>query len=112
MFTLKLFRRKNGQLVTRIVAVHHVQVMEIGTNKKMLEIWAFHSAAGDGRLRGDYDCYYVGEKEPDMDAANDDVLFGWGLLENWEGNTTQHFRPASYASPQRSCGRLAVGRPA
>ena len=91
MFTLKLFRRTNGQLITKVLAVDHVQTMEIGRDKKTLEIWAFKTPSGDG-----YEAYFVGEREKNMTALNEANHFGWGLLENWEGNTTQHFRPASY----------------
>jgi hypothetical protein len=91
MFTLKLYRRRNGQLVTKVLAVHHVTTMEIGTKKKTLEIWAHRSTLGS-----DYEAYYVGEREDDMTALTDENHFGWGLLENWEGNTTEHYRPSSY----------------
>lgn len=91
MFTLKLFRRKNGQLVTKAVAVDHIQTMEIGVDGKTLEIWAFNSKAG-----ADYENYYVGEREDNMTALNDENHWGWGLLENWEGKTSEHYRPASY----------------
>lgn len=91
MFTLKLYRRKNGQLVTKVLAVHYVTTMEIGENRKTLEIWAYKSEQG-----GDYESYYVGEREETMTALTDDNHFGWGLLENLEGNTTEHYRPASY----------------
>lgn len=91
MFTLKLYRRRNGQLVTRIIAVHHITAMVIGTKQKTIEIWAHRTAQG-----GDYDAFFVGEREAGMTALTDENHFGWGLLENWEGNTTEHFRPASY----------------
>jgi len=91
MFTLKLFRRQNGQLSKKIIVAHHIQVMEIGQNKRTLEIWVFRSEAG-----GDYDTYYVGEKEDGMDVLSSFNHWGWGLLENGEGNTTEHFRPAGY----------------
>jgi len=89
MFTLKLFKRNNGQLITKTIAVHHVQTMEIGANQKTIEIWAFKDA-------NDYENYFVGEREEEMTALNDNNHWGWGLLENWEGNTSQHYRPASY----------------
>lgn len=89
MFTLKLFRRDNGQLVTKTIAVHHVQTMEIGNNRKTIEIWAFKDEY-------DYKNYYVGELEQEMTELNNGNHWGWGLLENWEGNTSQHYRPASY----------------
>lgn len=92
MFTLKLFRRKNGQLVTKTLAVHHVETMEIGTTGRIIEVHAY-------RCQGDYglhEQYFIGEREDDMDALNDQNYWGWGLLENWEGNTSEHYRPASY----------------
>lgn len=91
MFTLKLFRSRNGQLVTKVVAVHHVQTMEIGKTGRMLELWAFH-----GQEPSTYDAYFIGEPDPGMDAVNDENHWGWGLLENWEGNTSEHYRPAGY----------------
>ena len=48
---------------------------------------------------GDYEVYYIGEPELGMDAINGDNNFGWGLLENSDGRTTQHFRPAGYGIP-------------
>lgn len=89
MFTLKLFRRRNGQLVTKTISVHHVQTMEIGTRGKMIEVWAFQPS-------GDYDAYFIGDPDPGMDALNEDNHWGWGLLENEAGRTSEHYRPASY----------------
>lgn len=94
MFTLKLFRRTNGlgsQLVTSITQVDHVQVMEIGTSGRMIELWAF---AFEGPST--YESYFIGEKEDGMDSVNEYNNWGWGLLENANGVTSQHFRPASY----------------
>ena len=95
MFTLKLFRSRNGQLVTRVIACDHVQTMTIGETGRIIELWAFHGPEPSG-----YDCYYIGEAEPGMSAVDDIAHhgnhYGWGLLENWEGNTSQHFRPAGY----------------
>jgi hypothetical protein len=101
MFTLKLFRRNpSGQMVHIVIQCASVQVMEIG--KKALELWAFKS----GDLCGaDYLTFYVGEPEEPMEAYGRDDLhlatgpnswWGWGLLENWEGNTSEHYRPASF----------------
>lgn len=97
MFTLKLFKRLGpapGQdIVTRVVAVHHVQTRKFA--ELGLEIWAFHGPEPSG-----YDTYYVGEFGPDADAVDNinhfGNHFGWGLLENWEGNTSEHYRPTSY----------------
>ena len=91
MFTLKLYKGRNGQLVTRIMAVDHVQTMTIGPNDRLLELWAF-----EGREPSAYESVYIGDVDPNMDAVTEDNHWGWGLLENWEGNTTQHFRPAGY----------------
>lgn len=91
MFTLKLFRSRNGQLVTRVLAVDHVQTMTIGREGRTLEVWAFHGPEPSG-----YDAFFIGDREPHMDALNDENHWGWGLLENWEGNTSEHYRPASY----------------
>lgn len=100
MFTLKLFRNRNGQLVTRVVAVHHVVSMSIGERHHAIELWAF-----DGPSPSSYSVYYIGEPEPGMEAhgrenadleAGEGSWWGWGLLENWEGNTSEHYRPGSY----------------
>jgi hypothetical protein len=106
MFTLKLFRRTcptSTQLSTKIVNVDRVVSHEIGDvvdgKSSALELHAFRTSGAD------YDTYYVGKPSPGMEAFGKDDLhlsfehhswWGWGLLENWEGNTTQHFRPASY----------------
>lgn len=104
MFTLKLYRRNPplegapGEIVTKIIPVHEVTTVQIGKERKALELWAHRDGA-------DRETYYIGEPEPGMDAYEKDgnhlefgpySWWGWGLLENWEGNTTQHFRPASY----------------
>jgi hypothetical protein len=86
MFTLKLYRRPGDHLTTQIQAAHHVVTREIAPHT--LELRAF-----DGPEPSTYDTVYLGERLPDMTAITDDNHFGWGLLENWEGNTTQHFRP-------------------
>ncbi len=95
MFTLKLFKSVNGQLVTRAMAVHHVQTMTCGDTGRLLELWAFR-----GQEPAAYDTYYIGDAEPGMNAVDDIAVhgnhYGWGLLENWEGNTSEHYRPAGY----------------
>lgn len=107
MFTLKLFRRKahicnNGDrtLMHMVLPVSKVIVLEIGKDGHALEIQAYKSDA-----KFDYETYYVGEPEPGMEDFGSDSLhletgprswWGWGLLENWEGNTSEHYRPASY----------------
>lgn len=96
MFTLKLFKRLGDgpgvDIVSRVVAVHHVQTRKIESG---LEILAFHGPEPSG-----YDTYYVGDFGPECDAVDDIRYYGnhwgWGLLENWEGNTSEHYRPASY----------------
>lgn len=93
MFTLKLFKSVGGELITRAVAVHHVETQTCG--KGLLSIWAFH-----GPEPSAYDSYYIGEAGPDATAVDDIAHpgnhWGWGLLENWEGNTSEHYRPAGY----------------
>lgn len=92
MFTLKLYRRVNGNLITRIVACASISVKQIAKNTD--ELWAFHddkNAEG-----GSYHVYYIGERKPEMTAIDDYNHFEWALLENWEGNTTQHIRPHNY----------------
>lgn len=107
MFTLKLYRRVNHDtVITHIVPCHHVQTMTFEhadqrvdyPAHKGLELWAFNSAAPS-----DYETYLIGEPEHHavVDQAGDVVgmspkWYGWGLLENENGRTTEHFRPASY----------------
>jgi len=103
MFTLKLFRRngpESKQITHKVIAVHRVMVHEIGKEGHALEIVAFMS-----NQNNDYETYYVGQPESGMEAFGKDDLhlnsepgswWGWGLLENWEGNTSEHYRPASY----------------
>lgn len=103
MFTLKLYRRScpgSKQISHKVVAVHRVVVHEIGVEGHALEIIAFSS-----NQNNDYETYYIGTPEQGMDAYGrqdmhlgdgDHSWWGWGLLENWEGNTSEHYRPASY----------------
>lgn len=102
MFTLKLYRRRGPdtkQKMRKVVAVNRVVVLEIGEKGQALEMWAF---TGPGN---EYEHYYIGEPEPGMDAfgkldlhmgIEPNSWWGWGLLENWEGNTSEHYRPAGY----------------
>jgi len=105
MFTLKLYRRSNPasiQKTHKVISCHRVMVHEIGKTGHALELKAIMSEHNK-----DYDCqtYYIGEPEPGMEAHGRDDLhiesgdhswWGWGLLENAQGNTTEHYRPASY----------------
>lgn len=107
MFTLKLYRRAcptTSAIMTKTIAVHRVVTSEIGDavdgKFKALELWAFKSDQSN-----DYEKYYVGEPQRGMTAygkedlhmdMGEDTWWGWGLLENWEGNTSEHYRPASY----------------
>lgn len=125
MFTLKLYRRMkavvepvvtqtpNGPMVsvssqvacpshltTKVVEVEEVHVHQIGVKGRALEIHLFgptHDKYGD--------TYYIGEPEEGMDAFGKEDLhlhmepyswWGWGLLENASGKTTEHFRPANW----------------
>lgn len=95
MFTLKLFyRNENGDLSTTILPCHHVEVREFkdadGETKdgKAMEVWAF-----DNPEPSNYKSYLIGSITNDRRKGG---WHGWGLLENLEGNTTQHFRPASF----------------
>lgn len=104
MFTLKLYRRTAPDtVITKVLSVHHVQTMtfEHGDNKA-LEIWAF-----DGPEPSTYLSFLVGDEarhradfganpEPNMTLRPEHDWFGWGLLENAAGKTTEHFRPAGY----------------
>ena len=97
MFTLKLFyRREGGSLVTHIESCHHVEAREFGKdNDKAIELWVF-----DGPVPSLYHSFLIGDKnaQPNREDPNfiSEGWFGWGLLENESGKTTQHFRPASY----------------
>lgn len=107
MFTLKLYRRLPAlpeagvppHKHRKVMSVHRVMVLEIGKEGRALELWAFPNESND------YQAYYIGEPELGMDAYGQQGLhldyephswWGWGLLENWEGNTTEHYRPAGY----------------
>lgn len=101
MFTLKLYRHKgpdNSQNMHKVMSVDHVTVMEIGDKKNALELWAF-------KPNGDYHTYFIGVPEEGMAAFGRDDLhldmnpgswWGWGLLENENGRTSEHYRPGSY----------------
>lgn len=107
MFTLKLFRRVNGQVTTKIEQVQRVTVHEVMDDTSesvrptgMLELTAFPSEGGF-----DYHTYFVGALTPEQKEGrlgidwlgqDNHSAWGWGLLENMNGKTTQHFRPASY----------------
>jgi hypothetical protein len=102
MFTLKLYRRFNGQKIQKTIPVHHVVVIEIGTLNRLLEIHAYAEATPANDV---HEVYYLRDAEEGMTAIESDVPgehqgwgnhWGWGLLENWEGNTSEHYRPASY----------------
>jgi len=110
MFTLKLYRRVNPDVViTKVLSVHHVQAMSfeqeevdrkavrIYTNKA-IELWAFH-----GPEPSAYDSYLVGDREKFKPVLKhtgvlrpEDDWWGWGLLENEAGRTTEHYRPANF----------------
>lgn len=75
-------------------------VSEIGDKKQALELTVFPREDSN-----DYQTYYIGKPEEGMDAFGREDLhlglepgswWGWGLLENWEGNTTEHYRPHNY----------------
>jgi hypothetical protein len=91
MFTLKLFRSEEGITRTKIVSVHHVETETIGPDKKTIRIMAYNSSNG-----GDYRDYYVGEYKEEYDAIDKRDHYGWGLLENLSGRTSEHFRPHNY----------------
>lgn len=101
MFTLKLYRRKGPettQKMHKVIAVHRAVVLDIGEKGGALEIHAYVDQGGP-------EIYYIGEPEPGMDAHGRDDLhlgtepyswWGWGLLENQDGKTSEHYRPAGY----------------
>jgi hypothetical protein len=103
MFTLKLYRRKGPDTTRKthkVIAVDRVVVHEIGETGHALELTAYLTNNDH-----DWETYYVGDPEPGMDAHGRNDLhldsgshswWGWGLLENAQGNTSEHYRPASY----------------
>jgi hypothetical protein len=103
MFTLKLYRRScpsSALKMHKVMAAHRVVVMEIGEACHALELQVFPSENNNV-----YETYYVGEPEKGMEAYGRDDLhlssephswWGWGLLENMKGATSEHYRPASY----------------
>lgn len=103
MFTLKLYRYKGPMTslkTVKAISVHRVVVHEMGEHGASLEVVAFTSAANN-----DYETYYIGEPEAGMEAFGKDDLhldtsphswWGWGLLENELGRTTERYRPSGY----------------
>ncbi len=108
MFTLKLYRRlpelegAPNSKMSKTLDVFRVVTTEIGKDGHALELCVFLGSRESGL---DYETYYVGVPEIGMDAfgkenlhldSGDGSWWGWGLLENSSGNTTEHYRPASY----------------
>lgn len=106
MFTLKLYRRSGydtAKITHKVLEVDHVVVhamTEPVNDKQSLEIQAFY----DAECRT-WDVFYVGEPSKGMEAFGKKDLhlhsgchswWGWGLLENAVGKTTEHYRPGSY----------------
>lgn len=106
MFTLKLYRRVNDQKVSLVIGTHHVVAMELPSVKDkegnicLLELRVYHSASPL-----DCDSYFVGDASSVLGVPNSIIddrgdghnsLWGWGLLENAAGKTSEHYRPASY----------------
>ena len=98
MFTLKLYRRVNPEMVvTKIVPCHHVETLSFQHGEdKAISLRAF-----DGPEPSSYLEFNIGDAEKhrtpeDKKISPDtpDWWFGWGLLENEAGRTTEHFRPA------------------
>lgn len=94
MFTLKLYRRDSiGRLFTRALEVHHVDSLVIGDNT--LELKAY-TGPQRGNVWAENEQIYVGERTPEMTAIDDFNHWGWGLLENSHGRTTEHYRPHTF----------------
>lgn len=100
MFTLKLFRRLDAhRKMHKIIEAKEVMVHDIGVKGQALELFV---AIDD---IGNYAIYFIGEPEEGMDGYGRNDLhldsrsgswWGWGLLENKDGKTSEHYRPASY----------------
>lgn len=102
MFTLKLYRIKGPgsvHIMHKVITVREVVVHQIGTKGQALEIHAVYDELGN------YDIWYVGVPEEGMDAFGRNDLhldmspgswWGWGLLENADGKTSEFYRPAGY----------------
>jgi hypothetical protein len=92
MFTLKLY--KDGPLPpegrTEIIQTTGLWVNHGPNDVK--QVLAFRGQVG----ASEYDTFYVGGKpEPDQDAINIGVggnHYGWAVLENAQGKTTEMFR--------------------
>lgn len=105
MFTLKLYRRprdengndmSTGNLETLIMLCDRVFVQELGDRdqygrRTTLQIVAFRNKDDDLDSKE----FYVGERHTWL-AEMGTPHYGWALLENMAGKTTQHFRPHSY----------------
>lgn len=101
MFVLKLFRRRNGQLVCRTLEVTEIISMDCGNHEKLLEIEAYRGKAEHDTFFIGKDPYPEDESRPPTDIIDrygswNMSLWGWGLLENSDGKTTEHYRPHSY----------------
>lgn len=102
MFTLKLYKRTSPEMViTKVLSCHHIETLSFQhmdediAHHRGLEIRAFEGPEPSHYLSfliGDETKHvlYAGPKPPSPD------WWGWGLLENAAGKTTEHFRPAGY----------------
>jgi hypothetical protein len=82
--------------VTHIESCHHVEAREFGEgNAKAIELWVF-----DGPAPSHYRSFLIGDEkaQPNREDPNyiSEGWWGWGLLENEAGKTSEHYRPASY----------------
>lgn len=111
MFTLKLYRRAPNISTKEMHVPNHKTTMILGVDDVVVHEIGLKGQALELRVRGPKmqapwgDTYYVGVPEEGMDAHGRDDLhldmgpggwWGWGLLENEAGKTTEHYRPHNY----------------
>jgi hypothetical protein len=98
MFTLKLYKRNDDhpqavrfdkRIATRVLSVNNVESIQL--TDTLIELRAFKAPQP-----AEYDTFYIGERTVEMTAINNDNHWGWGLLENAAGKTTEHYRPHNY----------------
>jgi hypothetical protein len=92
MFTLKLYR--NGPLPPdgRAVIMEVAGVWVTHCSGDIKRIQTFKKKVGVMDEDGGFDCYVGGTPTEEHTAINSDNHFGWAVLENAQGKTTEMFR--------------------